>query len=201
MSETCEIEAAVTGAPTDSWRSPAALTGLASGLLAACGGSDDSAASAADSQQQDKTSGLPGALPAPSAAEAARFLAQASMGASRAQIARVQALGYAGWLDEQFDLAPSPSRWDTLVAEGYTALDYRNSQAGFDSVAWRKLLASPDTLRQRITLALSEIFVVSIDGLGGAGGWKQFSTAAYLDLLEAGAFGSRSRAARPWANT
>ena len=112
------------------------------------------------------------------------------MGASRTQIARVQALGYAGWLDEQFALPASGARWDLLVANGLTDISNKNSEAGFDSVAWNKLLSAPDTLRQRITLALSEIFVVSIDGLANGGGWKQFAAAAYLDLLEAGAFGS-----------
>ena len=51
---------------------------------------------------------------------------------------------------------------------------------------WRKLIASPDTLRQRVTLALSEILVVGIDGLVGAA-WRQFAAAAYLDMLEANA--------------
>ena len=126
---------------------------------------------------------------APTAVEASRLLAQASMGANRAQIARVQALGYAGWLDEQFALPASGTRWDLLVAAGYTDISYKNSEAGFDSVAWNKLLSAPDTLRQRVTLALSEIYVTAIDGLVG-GGWRQFSAAGYLDLLEAGAFGS-----------
>ena len=111
------------------------------------------------------------------------------MGASRAQIAQVQALGYAGWLDAQFALPASTSRWDLLVAGGFTDISNKNTEAGFDAVAWNKLLSAPDTLRQRVTLALSEIFVVAIDGLVG-GGWRQFSAAAYLDLLEANAFGS-----------
>ena len=111
------------------------------------------------------------------------------MGASRSQIAQVQALGYAGWLDAQFALPASTSRWDLLVAGGFTDISNKNSEAGFDSVAWNKLLSAPDTLRQRVTLALSEIFVTAIDGLVG-GGWRQFSAAAYLDLLEANAFGS-----------
>jgi uncharacterized protein (DUF1800 family) len=122
-------------------------------------------------------------------AAAARFLAQASMGATREQIARVQALGYAGWLDEQFALPPSPTRWDALVAGGFNVLTNKNSENGFDACAWRKLLAAPDTLRQRVVLALSEILVVGIAGLVG-GGWRQFTAAAYLDLLEANAFGN-----------
>ena len=126
---------------------------------------------------------------APTAAQASRFLAQASMGASRAQIDRVVALGYAGWLDEQFALPASGTRWDWLVAQGYADISHKNDEAGFDAAAWSKLLSAPDTLRQRITLAFSEIFVTAIDGLIG-GGWKQFAAAAYLDLLEADVFGN-----------
>jgi hypothetical protein len=48
-----------------------------------------------------------GAIPKPNssllkASEAARFLMQATMGATRPQIARVQAIGYSAWLNEQF---------------------------------------------------------------------------------------------------
>ena len=122
--------------------------------------------------------------------QAARFLAQASLGATREQIARVRDLGYAAWLDEQMALPLQPSRWDWLVAKGYADIANRNSQAGFDPCVWRKLLTGTDTLRQRFTLALSEIIVVSIEGLVNGGGWKAFSAAAWLDMLEANAFGS-----------
>jgi len=122
--------------------------------------------------------------------QASRFLAQASMGATRAQIARVKTLGYAGWLDEQFALPGNGTRWDWLVAKGYDDIANKNGLAGFDPAVWRKLIASPDTLRQRVTLALSEFLVVGIDGLVNGGGWRAFSGAAWLDLLEAQAFGS-----------
>ncbi len=120
--------------------------------------------------------------------QASRFLAQASMGASRALITRVQTLGYAAWIDEQLALPQETSRWDWLISQGYGASNYKNSEAGFDAAAWKKLLSAKDTLRQRITLALSELLVVGIDGLSG--GWKAFSAAAYLDLLEDNAFGN-----------
>ena len=161
---------------------PAAAGGIGVGLgalslaagLAACGGGGASPAPVSTS---------------PSDADAARFLAQASMGATRDHMARVQTLGYSGWLDEQFALPASGTRWDWLVANGFSDISHKNDEAGFDAAAWRKLLGSPDTLRQRVTLALSEIFVAAIDGLVG-GGWRQFAAAAYLDLLEANAFGS-----------
>lgn len=158
----------------------AALAAATSTLEACGGGGGDSAAPAAAPTP---------APPAPTAAEAARFLAQASMGASRAHIASVQALGYSGWLDAQFALPASATRWDWLVAAGYTDPSHKNDEAGFDSATWAKLLGAPDTLRQRLTLAYSEIFVAAIDGLVGSG-WRQFSAATYLDLLEANAFGN-----------
>ncbi len=165
-------------APFDFEGTIAAITvGLPLAVSACGGGSGDASMGA-----QSPTS-------MPTVAEASRFLAQASMGASRDQIASVQSLGYAGWLDAQFDMTPSQSRWDWLVANGYGDISHRNDEACFDASAWSKLLSAPDTLRQRVTLALSEIFVIAIDGLVG-GGWRQFAATGYLDLLEANAFGS-----------
>jgi hypothetical protein len=63
-----------------------------------------------------------------SAAAAARFLAQAAMGASRADIASVQSLGYAGWLEAQFALPQSTSRWDWLVSKGYNNISYATAK-------------------------------------------------------------------------
>ncbi len=162
---------------------------LAGTLLSACGGGGGGGG--------DSSAGGPGTVPPPvvvppdpvTPERASRFLAQASMGATREQIARVQAVGYAGWLEEQFALPASGARWDWLVAGGYNAITNKNSEAGADACQWRKLLAAPDTLRQRVTLALSEIVVAAIAGFVGSG-WKAFSAAAYLDLLEANAFGN-----------
>ncbi len=147
--------------------------------IAACGGGSSST--------------TPPAPPPPPVAiseqQASRFLAQASMGATREHIARVQTLGYSAWLDEQFALPQQGTRWDWLLASGYGADTNKNSQAGFDQGMWRKLVSSPDTVRQRVTLALSEVLVVSIEGLVG-GGWKAFTASGYADMLEANAFGT-----------
>ena len=157
---------------------------VASAALAACGGGGG---------ESSGTGAAPGGgtppTTAPSDTEASRFLAQASMGATRADIVRVQAIGYAAWIDEQIAIAPSATRWDALVAGGFADASFKNGEGGFDACAWRKLIASPDTLRQRVTLALSELMVASIDSLTG-GGWKAFAAANYLDLLEANAFGN-----------
>ena len=47
---------------------------------------------------------------------------------------------------------------------------------------------SPDPLRQRVALALSEIFVISMAGLPVQ--WPGMAAAAYMDMLEAHAFGN-----------
>ena len=96
------------------------------------------------------------------AAEAARFLAQATLGAGKAEIAAAQASGFSAWIDAQFALPQSQSHYDWLLAKGYNDEKYRNNSAGLDNTIWRKLIASPDALRQRVTLALSEICVVSV---------------------------------------
>jgi uncharacterized protein (DUF1800 family) len=176
---------AIAESVTDHHGAAAAMLAAAS-LLSACGGGGGSATTPAPSPAP-----APAPVPAPAgitAAQASRFLAQASMGATREQIARVQSVGYAGWLNEQMAMAPSGTRWDWLVSKGFDAVANKNGEAGADAAIWRKMLSSPDTLRQRVTLALSEIMVASVSGFSG--GWKAFSAAAYLDLLEGQAFGN-----------
>jgi uncharacterized protein (DUF1800 family) len=127
--------------------------------------------------------------------DAARFLAQATMGANRVQITEVKTIGYAAWLNKQFAMPLQETRYNWMTThkdpdtgKPYTHVDFKFNQDGFDAAAWHKLLAAPDTLRQRVVFALSEIIVVSIDGLDAY--WPQFRAAAYLDLLEVHAFGN-----------
>ena len=157
-----------------------AVTLSSAALLAACGGGGgDSPAPIAPA---------PPAVAAISAAEASRFLGQAGFGATDAQIGRVQTLGYSGWLDEQFAAPRSQGHYDWMVERGYAVTTNINNFNGTDNTLWRKLISSPDVLRQRITLALSEIFVVSMTGLPI--NWRGFVAAAYMDVLETNAFGT-----------
>ncbi|MDN3920221.1 DUF1800 domain-containing protein [Roseateles violae] len=130
----------------------------------------------------------PPAAAALSDADAARLLTQAGFAASDAGIAAVKAKGYAAWLDEQFAIAPGISNYDWMISKGYGAAEYRGSTSGIDNALWRSWLSAPDALRQRVTLALSEIFVVSIDNVPVA--WSSLTVAAYVDLLAEHAFGS-----------
>lgn len=166
-------------------------TALLSGaLLSACGGGGGASTPGTPTPTPPPVVVTPPpATEPPTAVQASRFLAQASMGATREQIAKVQSVGYAAWLEEQFAMPSSGARWDWLIAGGYGVLTNKNSEAGADACQWRKLLSAPDTLRQRVTLALSEILVAAVAGFVGSG-WKAFSAAAYLDILEANAFGN-----------
>ena len=152
------------------------LGAAAAASLAACGGSSSDAAPP------------PPPPTALTAAEAARFLGQAGFAASDAEIARVQALGASAWLDDQFTQPRTQGHHDWMVARGYAVDTNINNFAGTDNTIWRKLISSPDALRQRVTLALSEIFVISMSGLPV--NWRGLVAACYLDVLESQAFGT-----------
>ncbi|WP_291918257.1 DUF1800 domain-containing protein [Limnohabitans sp.] len=156
-------------------------TPLAAGgmLLAACGGGGGSSGSGSGTS--------PG--PAPTDAEAARFLGQAGFSASAELIAAVKTSGFANWLDSQLALpVQDVSRYDWMVANGYAVDANRTNFTGADNAIWLKLMSSPDPVRQRMTLALSEIFVVSMQGLPIE--WRGLCIAHYADLLEKNAFGT-----------
>lgn len=153
----------------------------ASALLQACGGGGGSSSSTTI------TNPIPTVLP--TMPEAARFLIQASIGSTSTETARVQTIGYANWLDEQFAIASATNLVTRLNQKGFADIAFKNQQDGFDEVIWQRLITAPDSLRVRIALALSEILVVGIDGLMGLS-WQQFSAAAYYDLLAANCFGN-----------
>ncbi|MDY0745873.1 DUF1800 domain-containing protein [Paucibacter sp. R3-3] len=179
-----------------------AAAAIASAALAACGGGggDDAspasaapagAASSADAGAAGSgtvTESRPAATLITLAA-AARFLGQAGFAASMADIAIVVKGGYAAWLDRQFAIDPDPvSNYQWVVDKGYATTANLFGWSGLDNVLWRSLLTGPDHLRQRIVLALSEIFVIGLPGINGA--WPVPTGAAYVDMLSANAFGS-----------
>jgi uncharacterized protein (DUF1800 family) len=124
----------------------------------------------------------------PTAGQASRFLAQATMGATAADIADVQARGYDAWITAEFAKPRPTSLWDWLVAKGYNDAANVNNQNGFDNAMWSQLVGAGDQLRQRVGMALLEILVVGIDGVNLS--WRQFAMAAYVDILMEHAFGN-----------
>lgn len=163
------------------WQPGVASVGAGSSLVA-CGGGG-SGAEGGNAAAQVPTPGQPLA-----ANEASRFLGQAAFGGTAADVAALQSQGLDGWLSSQFAAARTQSHWDWMVANGYAVVANTFNFAGVDNTLWRKLMSSPDVLRQRVTLALSEIFVISMDGLPVA--WRGMVAASYMDTLEAHAFGN-----------
>ena len=124
--------------------------------------------------------------------QAARFLAQAAFGGSAADIQALQSIasGPAGWLVQQFAIPVNPSgqlshvNW--LVSQGLNVDG--PDRNGVQSSLWRKLISSPDLLRQRVVLALTDLFVVNT--LAITLPFRGMAVAYYLDQLEANAFGT-----------
>ena len=176
---------------------PAVLRPVAAGVaaavsLAACGGGGG------DGPSTGLGTGVPqagavGTYPAPQTdQEAARFLLQAQFSATTAEIAALRSTTYADWLEAQFNAPLSLSGWQWLNEQGYADVNkdtgfYDNSYPG-DHMIWYQLLQSPDGLRKRVALALSEICVVSLSGLDF--NWRSHAIAWYWDQLVFQAFGN-----------
>jgi uncharacterized protein (DUF1800 family) len=183
-------------ARTKAWRG--ALSGtLFAALLAACGGASAPQGSGND-RAQGTEAGRSGeraqgqgsndaGIAGTSRADAYRLLTQATFGPTEADIEHVMQIGIEAWLDEQLAIpvrAAHLERWnnDNMLPGG----------AGTNTVVssfYQEALQDDDQLRQRVTYALSQIFVVSMVDLGLAGPKSQ-AAASYLDTLAQHAFGS-----------
>ncbi len=124
-------------------------------------------------------------------ADAGRFLAQATFGASLADINALVAKGYTTWLNEQTAMAPTLQRTATLADfTQYTQNATTTAPTGTDRQAawWKIAVTAPDQLRQRVAFALSEIFVISDQNSTISN--AQEGASNYYDLLARDAFGN-----------
>jgi uncharacterized protein (DUF1800 family) len=122
----------------------------------------------------------------PTQAQASRFLAQATFGATTNDIDLLTGNGLSAWLAGQFDKPQflHRSAIDTTVAstgQGASANFF------FESF-WKQAATGEDQLRQRVAFALSQIFVVSLQDSTVANYPR--GVAAYYDMLGANAFGN-----------
>jgi uncharacterized protein (DUF1800 family) len=116
--------------------------------------------------------------------EAGRFLTQATFGPDDEDTKYLMRVGYRAWLDRQFALPSTSHRayWEAADA----AIKIINPSASATQAEvwesfWRQAVSGPDQVRQRVVLALSEIFVIS--ALDGAVGNEPRAMAAWLDML------------------
>ncbi|MBK9272668.1 MAG: DUF1800 domain-containing protein [Saprospiraceae bacterium] len=130
---------------------------------------------------------------------ASRFLYQATLGADLMEVKRTANMGFEAWIDEQFAMKPELLS-DQLEKVLEEVVDWHYVNGGdsmdepdyfyalyFNYAWWQHNLTSKDKLRQRIALALSEIFVISANSdIGGVAR----GMSSYYDILVRHSFGN-----------
>jgi len=142
-------------------------------------------------------------------ADTVRFLEQASWGPTSAEVARVKAMGFMAYLDEQFTLAPANpakgSNYPDLVfplddstqqcpTSNPSDPNYNQNVCGRDNYSmypiqrtfFSNALYGNDQLRQRVAFALHQILVVSANSEVNRPSWMT----PYLQALDRNAFGN-----------
>ncbi|HEY3385492.1 MAG TPA: DUF1800 family protein, partial [Saprospiraceae bacterium] len=131
--------------------------------------------------------------------EASRFLSQATLGADLATIRKVAEQGIEPWIEEQFTVPQSQTlgrlhevfaeviEWYLINGGDPEELSDRPYWTIFNYTWWENHMNGQDLLRQKVALALSEIFVISIESsLSDAG----YGLADYYDILLNNSFGN-----------
>ncbi len=159
------------------------LAALALLVLAACGGGGGGGGGGGSGGGPP----IPG-VAAPTAAEAARLMTQATFGPTPAGIEAVRAAGMNGWVTQQIAV-PNSLPLQTYLEARLQGLQATNPSASlnanhFYEAWWRGAATGQDELRQRVAFAYSQIFVISLADssidVRGAG--------SYYDMLLRNAF-------------
>ncbi len=120
----------------------------------------------------------------PTPVEASRLLSQATFGPTAAEINRLSEMGTAAWFNEQF-AKPQKLHFAYMNAAIPPAGQDLSEDQFFESF-WQQAVNGDDQLRQRVTFALSQIFVISFQN--GTLANNPRGVANYYDLLGAYAF-------------
>lgn len=157
-------------------------------MLGACGGGSGGSTASSNGGSSGGGTTPPVVAIKPNAAQAARFLGQASFGQTSASIDSVTNLGYDAWMNDQFAKPQTLHRtyMDMVTATLPTGTSLSQNQ--FFESFWKQAVTGDDQLRQRVTFALSEIFVVSFADSTVANYPR--GVASYYDMLAANAFGN-----------
>ena len=154
----------------------------------------------------DLIASVNGTPPAPivSPQDAARFLEQATFGATDADIHTVSMIGYQAWLNQQFNIAETPEEpaveQAVIVANPPCASSNVKCNAALfeqnssnDNLVqgqfWQAALSGNDELRERVKYALSQLFVISSNNSTPIQSMPR-GEASYYDMLGNDAFGN-----------
>lgn len=142
-------------------------------------------------------------------ADTVRFLEQASWGPTAAEVARVKAMGFMAYLNEQFNLTPTNATKGSNYPDLIFPLDDSTQQCPTSNPSdpnynqavcirdnytmypihrtfFTKALYGSDQLRQRVAFALHQILVVSANSEVNRPSWMT----TYLQALDRNAFGN-----------
>ncbi|WP_162301990.1 DUF1800 domain-containing protein [Croceibacterium ferulae] len=157
-----------------------------------CGGGDGGSASSAPTTPSFAPSPSEGAVLKPANdAEAARFLLHAGLSASTSEIAALRRDGFGPWLMLQMQMPNDQTAAGFFAAGRHDQIDERRAydwEGVSDAMIWSQLLSGGNGVRKRIALALSELFVVSMEDLDFT--WRSLAMGAYWDLLNEHVFGN-----------
>ncbi|MDP9050237.1 MAG: DUF1800 domain-containing protein [Acidobacteriota bacterium] len=112
---------------------------------------------------------------------AARLLDQATFGPTLTDIQHVQTVGLPAYLTEQF---ATPTTLEPDIAATPPTLCTNNTIPCQQAEWWQNALTAPDQLRQRVALALAEMFVISTNSVNAR------AVTTYQNMLENDAFGN-----------
>lgn len=121
--------------------------------------------------------------------QAARFLNQATFGATSKEINSLSSVAYSTWIENQFSKSQNLHRtyMDSAAAGLPKGINELNQNYFFESF-WQQVTNGEDQLRQRVAFALSEIMVISFQDSGVANYPR--GVASYYDTLMTHAFGN-----------
>ncbi len=127
-------------------------------------------------------------MPLPTQTESARFLTQATIGPTEASTSSLTQQGYSAWLAAEFAKPQTLHRsyMDTRAAALGTSGSI--SANTFYESWWTQAITGDDQLRQRVTFALSQIFVISFAD-ANLNNYPR-GVASYYDMLGEKAFGN-----------
>lgn len=122
----------------------------------------------------------------PTPADASRFLQQATFGPRPDEIEALTRSDFNRWLNTQFDTRQTLFLKDIEPEHLKLEKGKNLNQELFFRTFWKHAATAPDQLRQRMAFALSEIFVISFEGMLDV---KIRGVASYWDMLGRNAFG------------
>ena len=110
---------------------------------------------------------------------------------STAAITQIRDEGYEPWLNRRMRGSNDRTAREFFADRGFDQVDtnrYYNRSNEADYMIWSQLMTGGNTVRKRFALALSEFFVVSLNGINLA--WRSPAIGAYWDILNEHAFGN-----------